>query len=135
MTLVDTSVWIDFLNGQTTESTQALKVLMERGEVIGGDLILTEVMQGVRPGKDLERAGELFSLFDCVDLVGCAAALRAAAHYRTLRSGGVTIRKTIDVMIASYCIAHGMPLLFTDRDFLPLVASAGLQAAAGSSTQ
>lgn len=132
MTLIDTSVWIDFLNGHQTPQTSSLLQLMDAGEVLLGDLIVTEVFQGIRHKKDLSRANELFSLYPCVSLASCESALTAAQHYRKLRKRGATVRKTMDILIASYCIEQKIPLLFADRDFLPLAEYCGLKAEIGS---
>ena len=132
MTLVDTSVWIDFLNGKQTPQTSSLLQLMGAGEVLVGDLILTEIFQGIRHKKDVEYAKDLFALYPCAALAGCENALTSAEHYRLLRKKGSTVRKTMDVLIASYCIRHKIPLLFADKDFLPLVEHCGLLAESGS---
>ncbi len=130
--MVDTSVWIDFLNGHATPQTSALGELMAEGNVLLGDLVVAEVLQGIRHDSDWHSAKALFSLYPCVALMNCRRAEAAATHYRALRKLGVTIRKPVDVYIGSYCIAEGLSLLFTDRDFLPLVAHRGLRAAVGS---
>lgn len=117
MTVVDTSVWIDFFNGIGNEATSKLNRLLGENEVIVGDLILAEVLQGFQKQKDYETAKELFTLIEVEAMVGEQAAIRAADTYRLLRSKGVTVRKTIDVLIASHCIEHGHALLHNDRDF------------------
>ena len=132
MTLVDTSVWIDFLNGKDLNHTQALRALMRDGEVAIGDLIATEVMQGFRSEQEAKRGQRLLNLYPCFSLVGKQQAFQAASHYRALRTSGITIRKTIDVLIASFCVENQIPLLFADRDFRPFVQQLGLHAAVGS---
>jgi len=128
--LVDSSVWIDYFNGRITPETDALDQALGVDEVIIGDLILTEVLQGFRRDADFRKARELLGTLPVVEMLGPKAAVRAAENYRALRKKGVTIRKTIDVMIASYCIEHNLPLLYSDRDFDPMVEHLNLQNAA-----
>ncbi len=108
------------------------EALVERGEVPGwliivGDLILTEVLQGFRRDRDFNRARRLFASFPTATMVGPRLALRAAENYRGLRRLGVAVRKTIDVMIATCCIARRLPLLHADTDFEPMVRHLGLR--------
>jgi len=127
--LVDSSVWIDYFNGRITAQTNALDRALGIDEVIIGDLILTEVLQGFRKDADFRKARELLSSLPVVAMLGPQAALKAAENYRRLRKKGVTVRKTIDVMIASYCIEHELPLLYSDRDFDPMVEHLNLPSA------
>jgi predicted nucleic acid-binding protein len=126
MIIVDTSVWIDYFNGVISPATDTLDAALGRQEILVGDLILTEVLQGFRKDSDLAQARRLFQTFPVVTMLGPVLAVRSAQHYRTLRARGVTVRKTIDVMIGTYCIAHNLPLLYTDRDFDPMVQYLGL---------
>jgi len=126
--VVDTSVWIDYFNGQKTRQTERLHHALGQEDVIVGDIILTEVLQGFRRDTDFQRARELFRAFPVVSMLGPDMAIKSAENYRTLRKRGVTVRKTIDVMIATWCIEHALPLLYSDRDFNPAVQHLGLQA-------
>jgi len=128
MLVVDSSVWIDYFNGRATAQTDTLDGLLGRRVVIVGDLILAEVLQGFRRDRDFDRARRLMNDFPIVGMVGPRLALRAAEHYRHLRSLGVTVRKTIDVLIGTYCIAHRVPLLHADADFEPMIRYLGLRA-------
>lgn len=129
MILVDSSVWIDYFNGIANSQTDQLDALLGTESVAVGDLILTEVLQGFRLDKDYRRARELLTSLDVVDLVGPNIALAAAGHYRSLRRRGVTIRKTIDTLIATWCMTHRVPLLYRDRDFDVFVQYLGLRSA------
>jgi predicted nucleic acid-binding protein len=125
--VVDTSVWVDYFNGAITPQTDALDDWLGMEEIIIGDLILTEVLQGFRHDRDYRQALRLLQAFPIVTMLGPELAVRSAQHYRTLRSRGVTVRKTIDVIIGTYCIVQGVPLLHSDRDFAPLVYHLGLR--------
>ena len=127
MIVVDSSVWIDYFNGCSTKETEALHGLLGRRTIIVGDLILAEVLQGFRSDRDFRRARGLLEGFDVVSMVGPASAVRAAENYRRLRRLGVTVRKTIDVLIGSYCLSRGLPLLHADTDFEPMVQHLGLR--------
>jgi predicted nucleic acid-binding protein len=128
MMVVYTSVWVDYFNGLVTPHTDMLDAALGRQEILIGDLILTEVLQGFRAEADFAQARQLFQAFAVVTMLGPALAVRSAEHYRVLRTRGVTVRKTIDVMIGTYCIAHNLPLLYVDRDFDPMVLYLGLRA-------
>jgi predicted nucleic acid-binding protein len=132
MVLVDSSVWIDYFNGRSTPQTDALDGLLGSELVILGDLILTEVLQGFRTDKDYRTARELLEPLDVRTLGGRAVALAAAEHYRILRRRGVTVRKTIDVIIGTYCILNRLPLLHADQDFDPMAKHLGLRAYSAS---
>ena len=126
MVLVDSSVWIDYFNGAQNPESDALDALLAGERVLMGDLILTEVLQGFRSDRDYRLARELLDPLELRVLGGREVALLAAENYRRLRARGVTVRKTIDVVMASYCILHAIPLLHSDRDFDPLAKHAGL---------
>ena len=132
MILVDSSVWIDYFNGIRTSETNHLDALLGNEVAATGDLILLEVLQGFRSDADLTVARRAMSKLPYFDLLGRERAHRAANRYRELRRAGVTVRKTIDVVIGSFCIDAGIPLLFSDRDFLPMVEHLGLESAIGS---
>jgi len=124
--LVDSSVWIDYFNGQASAETDALDAALSDEEITMGDLILAEVLQGFRKDADFHKAQELLSHFPTVSMLGPDMAVKSAENYRKLRQQGITVRKTIDVMIATYCIEHDLPLLYSDRDFDPMAKHLGL---------
>lgn len=119
MILVDTSVWIDFFNGTDTKETDILDQALGRQEVAIGDLILLEILQGFRVDKDYNTAKKHLSNFHQYNMLNTELALKASDYYRKLRKNGITIRKTADVIIATFCIENQLPLLFSDKDFLP----------------
>ena len=126
MVLVDSSVWIDFFNGVDSEGANLLDSLLKNETVIIGDLILAEVLQGFRSDRDYRLARRLLTSLDVRDLLGREMAVRVADNYRKLRKSGYTVRKTVDLVIATYCIEHTIPLLHSDRDFEPLSEFLGL---------
>lgn len=121
MILVDTSVWIDYFNGQDTPQTNRLEDLLGNEPLGIGDLILTEVLQGFRSDSDYRTAKELLTSLMLFEMLGVANAIRSADNYRLLRKRGITIRKTADVVIATFCLAENHALLFSDKDFVPFV--------------
>ena len=129
MIVVDSSVWIDFFNGSCTPEVERLDQLLGLTPLVVGDLILVEVVQGFRRERDVATARRLFRSLALLPMLGAHNAWKAAENYRTLRSKGITVRKTIDGIIATACIEARLPLLFSDRDFLPYVQHLGLEAA------
>lgn len=129
MILVDSSVWIDYFRGAVTPQTDCLDQLLGSELLLIGDLILTEVLQGFASERDFNQARSLLAALPVVPLVGGEVALQAARNYRHLRAQGVTVRKTIDTLIATSCIEHGYALLYSDRDFDPFVDHLGLVSA------
>ncbi len=127
MIIVDSSVWVDYFNGKISRQTDSLDRLLGQEDIVVGDLILTEVLQGFRDDAQFGEAKRLFDGFKIVSMVGKDLAIKAANNYRTLRKRGSTVRKTIDMMIATYCIHNQIPLLYSDRDFDPIVAHLGLK--------
>ena len=121
MILVDSSVWIDFFNGTNNAETDKLNEILGLEEVVTGDLILAEVLQGFKSDKDYKIAKEVLTSLTVHDLIGKQLAIKSADNFRKLRKKGITIRKTTDVIIATYCIENKIPLLFTDKDFTPFV--------------
>jgi predicted nucleic acid-binding protein len=117
MIVVDSSVWIDFFRGDASPEVDRLDELLETSEIIVGDLILTEVLQGFRRDADYAVAKQLLTDFSVVSMVGADQAILSADIYRELRKSGVTPRKTIDIWIAAFCIKWQIPLLYSDRDF------------------
>ncbi|MCH2394090.1 PIN domain nuclease [Oceanibaculum sp.] len=126
MILVDSSVWIDFFNGRLTPAVERLRAYIETDDIAIGDLMLCEVLQGFRTEADAQRAERALTALIVLDLVTPERAILAAAQYRGLRRRGITIRKTIDLLIGAYCISTGTPLLQDDRDFLPVAEHLGL---------
>jgi len=127
--LVDSSVWIDYFKGTVTPQTEKLDGLLGSEPLAIGDLILTEVLQGFAEERDFEQARKLLTSLTVVDLGGEDIAIQAARHFRVLRSLGVTVRKTIDVIIATRCIENDYELLHSDRDFDAFVKYLGLRSA------
>ncbi len=129
MIVVDSSVWIDFFNGVCTPEVERLDALLGVTPVAIGDLILVEVVQGFRREKDVATARQLFRSLVPLPMLGARNAWTSAENYRELRRRGITVRKTIDGIIATACIEANLPLLFSDRDFQPYVEHLGLEAA------
>ena len=129
--LVDSSVWVDYFNGKPTLETDHLDGLLSVEPVAVGDLILTEVLQGFRSDAGYRMARDLLSGLTIFEMLGEQQAVRAAQHYRSLRKRGITVRKTSDIIIGSFCIETGIPLLFADRDFVVMVDHLNLRSALG----
>jgi predicted nucleic acid-binding protein len=129
MILVDSSVWIDYFRGGATPQCVRLDTLLQAGEasLVVGDLILMEVLQGFRADRDYRLARSVFDRLPCLTLGGRRVAALAADNYRALRRHGITVRRTIDVLIGTYCIENRIDLLHSDRDFDPLVKHLGLR--------
>jgi len=117
--IVDSSVWIDYFTGKSTVATDRLYSLLGDELVVIGDLMLAEVLQGFRADKDYRKARQLLLSLTVVNVLNTEIALKSAANFRTLRKKGITVRKTIDAIIATYCIEKRLPLLHSDRDFQP----------------
>ncbi|HEY7392164.1 MAG TPA: PIN domain nuclease [Bryobacteraceae bacterium] len=129
MILVDSSVWIDYFNGGLTPQTDKLDRLLGREPLAIGDLILVEVLQGFDDDREFRTARKLLTSLTLIEIGGIDIAIAAARNYRTLRRLGITVRKTIDTVIATRCIESGYELLHSDRDFEPFARYLGLQAA------
>lgn len=129
MILVDSSVWIDYFHGTINPQTDKLDSLLGREPLAIGDLILTEVLQGFDHDRDFHAAQTMLTSLLVIELGGRDIAIRAARNYRTLRKLGLTVRKTIDTIIATRCIEGGYTLLYSDRDFDPFVKHLGLRVA------
>ncbi len=127
MILVDSSVWIDYFNGVINEPTDKLDELLGRELLAVGDLILTEVLQGFADERASHKAREMLTSLTVVRLGGQEIAIQAARNFRALRRAGVTIRKTIDTIIATWCIESRCALLHNDRDFDAFVKHVGLR--------
>ena len=129
MILVDSSVWIDYFNGTETLATKKLDNLLGVQPVCIGDLILAEVLRGFRLDQDFQAAKTLLCSLPVHAMLGVTLSLKSAENFRKLRKQGITIRKTIDMMIATYCIENELPLLHSDKDFQPFQQFLGLQVA------
>jgi predicted nucleic acid-binding protein len=127
--LVDAGVWIDYFGGTRTPQTDWLDTHLSRRRFLVGDLILAEVLQGCRTDRQFDTLRTALAGFRGVAIVDDVVALQAARNYRALRARGITIRKTIDTLIATRCIVDDIPLLYSDRDFDPFVAHLGLRSA------
>jgi predicted nucleic acid-binding protein len=127
--LVDSTVWIDYFRSADTPQVALLDSYFGSIPIAVGDLIAAEVLQGVRDEREFKLVKKILNAFEHVDLVGYDLAIRASENYRLLRDRGVTIRKTIDTLIATYCIENGMTLLHADRDFVPFERHLGLRVA------
>ena len=129
MILVDSSVWIDYFRGAATPPTERLDALLGAELLATGDLMLAEVLQGFDSERHFDSALRLLTSLSVIDIAGRDIAVQAARNYRTLRTLGVTVRKTIDTLIATRCIENGYTLLYSDRDFEPFVEHLGLLSA------
>ena len=134
MILVDSSVWIDYFRGTSNRPVEQLAAWLRGGDAtvdLGvADLVVFEVMRGFAAPKAQRRSRDLLLALDVVEIGGLDNALRAAEQYSALRAQGYTVRSPIDVLLASYCIAHGHMLLHRDADFDVMAALRGLQVVA-----
>lgn len=124
--MVDSSVWIDFLNGRNVPHVRRLRAMLGTDEIVVGDLMLCEVLQGLASEQAAAAVEALLRRFDIVPMAGDAIAVMAARNFRSLRKRGVTVRKTIDLLIGAWCIENRMPLLHNDSDFHPMARHLGL---------
>lgn len=127
MLFVDTSVWIDYFKGADTPGATLLDTALGQRHIVIGDLVLAELLSGFRSEREAQSAMAWLSPFDCVTVGGPEVAIAAAANYRYLRRKGATVRKTIDLLIGTYCLIHNHDLLHADRDFEPLSRYLGLR--------
>ena len=127
MVLVDSSVWIDLLTGAATEPVRRFREVVRQEEILVGDLILCEVLQGVRNEVQARQVEHGFRRFETVALADPELVVRAAANYRALRRRGYTVRKTIVMIIGTFCLERGHALLHDDRDFEPMERFLGLE--------
>ena len=126
MIVVDSSVWIDFLNGRDAAHVRRLRMVLGADEVIVGDLMLCEVLQGLDSERAAQEVEALLRRFEIVPMAGDAIAVAAARNFRSLRKRGITVRKTIDLLIGTWCIESRRPLLHNDNDFRPMARHLGL---------
>lgn len=127
MTLIDTTVWIDYFRNRSTPETDWLDREVSRQRLGLTDLILCEVLQGIRTPREFVATRAALEQFEIFSTGGVALAVTAAQHYQTLRLQGVTVRKTIDCLIASFCLLHNHHLLHNDRDYDPFEERLGLR--------
>lgn len=126
MIVVDSSVWIDFLNGRHAPHVRCLRTILGTEEIMVGDLMLCEVLQGLASERAAREVEALLRRFEIVPMAGDAIAVAAARNFRSLRRRGITIRKTIDLLIGTWCIENQRPLLHDDNDFHPMARYLGL---------
>jgi predicted nucleic acid-binding protein len=126
VTVVDSSVWIDFLKGHNSRQVQRLHALLGSADIVVGDLMLCEILQGLETERAAAEVEALLRNFAIVAMAGEAIAVAAARNYQSLRRRGITIRKTIDLLIGTWCIENGRPLLHNDGDFHPMARHLGL---------
>jgi predicted nucleic acid-binding protein len=124
--VVDSSVWIDFLNGRSVPHVGVLRGALGKEEIIVGDLMLCEVLQGLDGERAARHVESLLRSFEIVPMAGDAIAVAAARNFRALRRRGITVRKTIDLLIGTWCIENRRPLLHNDGDFRPMARYLGL---------
>jgi len=124
--VVDSSVWIDFLNGRDAPHVRRLRAVLGADEIVVGDLMLCEVLQGLETETMAVEVEALLRRFDIVPMAGEAIAVAAARNFRALRRRGITVRKTIDLLIGTWCIENRRPLLHNDSDFRPMARHLGL---------
>ena len=127
MIVADTSAWIDYVRGIDAPHTNLLDYELDHSRIVTGDLIIAEFLQGFRHEEDYQKAKQIMESLEYHDFVGKDMALRAAQNYRKLRKSGTTVRKTIDVIIATFCIENDFDLLHNDRDFDPMERLLGLR--------
>jgi len=127
MIVADTSAWIDYVRGFQASHTDILDYELQHNRIVTGDLIIVEFLQGFKNEKDLRIAKQLMDSLEYYNFVGKEIAFTAAENFRKLRKNGITVRKTIDVIIATFCIEHGFALIHNDRDFDPMEQYLGLK--------
>ena len=127
MILVDSSVWIDHFRGNDTPQVSLLDRVLASEPVAIGDLILVEVLQGFTSDRDFNQARRLLTALTVIEIGGAGIAVQTAQNFRRLRALGITVRKTIDTLIATRCIVDGLTLLHSDRDFDPFAQHLGLR--------
>jgi predicted nucleic acid-binding protein len=125
--LADTSAWIDYFRGVSAPYTDLLDLELARNRIVTGDLIIAEFLQGFRDEREYLEAKRIMDSLEYRDLVGRDIALAASQNYRTLRKAGVTVKKTIDVLIATFCIKNDLELIHNDRDFDAMEEELGLK--------
>ncbi|OQX76349.1 MAG: VapC toxin family PIN domain ribonuclease [Bacteroidetes bacterium 4484_249] len=120
MILVDTSVWVDYFNGIINQKTNKLDLILSNNVVITGDIILTEILQGFRNDKDYQTAKNYLDSLYYYQFIDKSMSIKAAENFRFLKKKGITVRKTTDILIGTFCIEYNIPLLHNDKDFEPM---------------
>lgn len=129
MIVADSSVWIALFRKDDIEVAHTLRSLIPAGKILVGDIIALEILQGARDHQHARRIEHNLREFPIVSMLSPALAIKAASNYRVLRQRGVTVRKTVDMIIGTYCIEHGHQLLQRDKDFMPMADHLGLELA------
>jgi predicted nucleic acid-binding protein len=124
--VVDSSVWIDFLKGRNLPSVRQLRARLGAEQIIVGDLMLCEVLQDLENGWVAQAVEAYLRRFDIVTMAGETIAIAAARNFRRLRRRGITVHKTIDLLIGTWCIENRIPLLHNHSDFRPMAEHLGL---------
>ncbi len=127
MILADTSAWIDYFRGVSAPYTDLLDLELARNRIVTGDLIIAEFLQGFRDEREYLEAKRIMDSLEYRDLVGREIAVAASQNYRVLRKAGITVRKTIDVLIATFCIKNDLELIHNDKDFDAMEEKLGLK--------
>lgn len=127
MIIIDTTVWIDYLRGAANPHTEWLDRELDRERLGLTDIILCEILQGIRDDAAFTRVRRSLSRFELFEMGGEVLAIASARNHRFLRSQGYTVRKTIDCLIATFCLIEGHSLLHRDRDFDPFEKVLGLR--------
>jgi predicted nucleic acid-binding protein len=117
MVIVDTSAWIEYFRGGLPDVVKKVERCLDRDLVGIGDLVYCEIMQGIRSPRERDEVSSLLLALPQFDMVGFTIAEKSAANYRLLRSKGVTVRKTIDILIGTFCSEHGLKIVHNDSDF------------------
>jgi predicted nucleic acid-binding protein len=134
LTLVaDSSVWISFYRNENSAAKLSLAEALRTQTVLVPDVVLVEVLRGINSEKEAVAIAVEFENFQVVETVGKKSALKAAKNYRFLRSKGKTVRGTVDLLIATWCIENDIPLLHADRDFAGFEEHLGLKRWSASS--
>ena len=128
MIVVDTSVWIAHFRNEPSAAVAKLRAIANPDDIVVGDLILLECLQGARDEAHASRMEAALRVFQIENMLGDQAAVETARLYRALRGLGLTLRKTIDVIVGAFCIRRGYQLLHQDRDFEPMHTHLGLRA-------
>jgi hypothetical protein len=124
--VVDSSVWIALIRREASRATALLHAWNDTSRILVGDIVLLEVLRGARSEEHAVAIERRLSRFPIATMLSPALARQAAGHYRRLRERGITVHKTADLVIASYCIANRHQLLHQDRDFDPFAEHCGL---------
>lgn len=127
MIVVDSSVWINLARTVNTESVVKLRTAISVDDIIVGDVILLEVLQGARSDEHARILTTALEKFEFGTMLSRTIAIKAASNFRYLRSRGITIRKTMDLIIGTFCIENNHELLHDDRDFSPMAEHLGLK--------